>query len=125
MISTEEAIVIHKLLITQFGGIEGVRNLEGLASALDRPFTTFDGEELYKDGVEKAAALIESLIKNHPFLDGNKRIGYVLMRLILMENGLDIEANEESKYQFVISIASGQLDFDAIKEWIHKNLKRE
>ena len=125
MINVEEALAIHKILIAQFGGTEGVRNMNGLEGALNRPYSTFEGADLYKDGVEKASALIESLISNHPFLDGNKRIGYVLMRLTLLEYGLDIEASEERKYEFVIKIASGQLKFEEIKAWISENIKIE
>lgn len=68
--------------------------------------------------IEKSSALFESLIKNHPFLDGNKRIAYVLMRLVLLQYDLDVKASEEEKYQFVIKAASGQLEYDAIKQWI-------
>ena len=122
MINVEEAIAIHKILITQFGGASGVRDMNGLEGALNRPYFTFEGKDLYEDGIEKASAIIESIITNHPFFDGNKRLGYVLMRLILIEYDLDIEANEESKYEFVMKIASGQLGYEGIKVWIHENL---
>ncbi len=72
MISFEEAIQIHTLLIQKFGGTNGIRDSDVLLSALARPFQTFDGVELYPTPVEKAAAILESIIANHPFLDGNK-----------------------------------------------------
>ncbi len=118
MIRTNEAIRIHEILIEKFGGTKGIRNIELLESALFRPFHTFDKNDLYKSPIEKAAALIQSLLINHPFLDGNKRIGYVLMRLFLIDNGLDVFADEEEKYQFVISIAEGVFCFDDIVCWL-------
>ena len=73
---------------------------------------------MHSNPVEKASALIESVLINHPFVDGNKRIGYVLMRLMLMESGLDIIANEEEKYDFVIKIAEGKYHHNEICEWL-------
>ena len=78
----------------------------------------FDQKDLYPSPTEKAAALIESLISNHPFLDGNKRIGYVLMRYYLLMNGHDISATQTEKFEFVINIAQGNSSFDQIKNWI-------
>lgn len=123
MIDVEEVLAFHEKLIEQFGGTPGIRSMELLESAIYRPYQTFDGEELYPSPIEKAGAVVESIVKNHPFLDGNKRTGYVLMRLILMQNGKDIFATEEEKYQFIIQIASGKLDFEEIKAWISSNIK--
>lgn len=118
MIDLSEVLSIHTILIEKFGGASGVRDKELLDSAINRPFATFDGRELYPNYTEKAAALIESIVVNHPFTDGNKRTGYVLMRLLLMQSGLDIIATQEEKYEFVIAIAEGKLDKTAIIEWI-------
>ncbi len=118
MIDLEDLLKIHEILINKFGGSQGIRDLNLLKSAASRPYQTFDQLNLYKSPIEKAAAIIESIIRNHPFIDGNKRTGYVIMRLILMDNGLDISANHKDKYEFVISIASGDLNYDQIKEWI-------
>ena len=120
MISVKDALRIHKILIDKFGGIEGIRDEGFLESAINRPFATFEGKDLYPSPVDKAAALIESIIMNHPFLDGNKRIGYVLMRLVLMKYGLDIEATQDDKYIFVVKISKGELNIDKIKQWIGK-----
>jgi death-on-curing protein len=87
---------------------------------LNRPYQTFDGKELYPTPLDKAAAILESIVKNHPFTDGNKRTGYVLARLLLMNDQLDIEAEQNQKYQFVISISTGELNFEQIKEWLRK-----
>jgi death-on-curing protein len=118
MISIQETVYIHNLLIKTFGGSSGVRDFQALESALSRPFQTFDNVELYPSVIEKAASLFESLLANHPFVDGNKRTGYVLMRLFLKKNGMDIIADEETKYQFVIDVASGVKRYDDILIWL-------
>ena len=106
MISKKDALNIHNILIEQFGGGQGIRDEAALESALARPYSTFDSQELYPSPEEKAAAIIESILINHPFIDGNKRTGYVLMRLILMNFGKDISAMEEEKYESVIGVAA-------------------
>ena len=123
MISIEEAEQIHKILIDTFGGAHGIRDLSALESALKRPFQTFDDKELYPTAIDKAAALAESILNNHPFIDGNKRTGYVLMRLFLLQNGQDINATQVEKYEFVISIASGKIRFEEIVSWLEKHSK--
>ena len=122
MIQYEDVLNIHEFLINKFGGSHGIREKILLESALARPFQTFDKVDLYKSHIEKAAALIESIVTNHPFIDGNKRTGYVLMRLYLMENNLDISADQNEKYEFVTSIASGSISYDLIVEWIQDHI---
>lgn len=122
MITEQEALEIHSILIERFGGSKGVRSHELLDSALKRPYQTFDGKALYLKPIEKAAAILESIVKNHPFVDGNKRTGYVLTRLHLLNENLDIKADQEKKFQFVISVSKGQLSFEQIKDWLVKNV---
>ena len=121
MISTKEILTIHKELIDNFGGSHGVRDLTLLESALARPFQTYDNTDLYKTSLDKAAALIESLLINHPFIDGNKRTGYTALRLFLMQHGLDFTASQTSRYDFVIAIAAGDLKFEGILLWLTDN----
>jgi len=123
MIEISEVEKIHDILIERFGGAKGIRDKGILESAIGRPFQTFDGKDLYPDPVDKAAAIFESIVSNHPFVDGNKRTAYVLMRLILKRNQLDIEVDQDTKYDFVIKAAKGELTFDKIKSWIRNNLK--
>ncbi|MFY7787494.1 MAG: type II toxin-antitoxin system death-on-curing family toxin [Thermoflexibacteraceae bacterium] len=118
MIDYQEVLEIHQVLIREFGGSQGVRDENGLKSALERPFSGFGETEFYQSPEEKAGAILESIVKNHPFIDGNKRTGYVLMRLVLMNFGKDIKALQDEKYDFVIAVASGQLDFQQIVTWI-------
>jgi death-on-curing protein len=125
MISIAEIILIQDILIEKFGGSRGIRDRELLESAISRPSQTFDNKNLYPTEIEKSAALVESIVTNHPFIDGNKRIGYVLMRLYLLDNGIDIVADQDDKYAFVIKIASGKSDFDEICNWINNHLKKK
>ena len=118
MISIEQVITIHEILIDKFGGAKGLRDLALLESALSRPYQTFGGIELHENQFQKAAAIIQSLLINHPFIDGNKRIGFVVMRLILLEKGWEINATQDEKYLFVINIASGKMEFNEISDWI-------
>ena len=121
MIRIKEVEQLHKILIDKFGGSHGVRNKPALESAITRPFQTFDGNDLYPSILEKAASLIESILINHPFIDGNKRTGYTLLRLFLIQNGLDISASQDNKYEFVINIASGTLKYEGIVSWLKFN----
>ena len=118
MIQITQAEQIHELLIKRFGGGQGIRDKNALQSAVLRPFQTFEGKELYPSPILKAASLIESILTNHPFVDGNKRTGYILMRLLLISYGYDIEASQEDKYNFVLKIASGKSNFNDIVYWL-------
>jgi death-on-curing protein len=118
MISIQEALEVHALLIARFGGSAGVRDFGMLESSLSRPFQQFDGKELYPSVLLKAASLIESILINHPFIDGNKRVGYMLLRWFLLKNGMDIHATQEEKYRFIIGIASGEIQFESIFDWL-------
>jgi death-on-curing protein len=122
MIAHQEVLEIHETLLAAFGGAAGIRDEGLLQSAIERPFAGFGDAEFYKMPVEKAAAMLESIVKNHPFVDGNKRSGYVLMRLLLMQAGQDLRATQDEKYDFIIGIASGQLEFPAIVTWMKSRL---
>ena len=124
MISIHQAELIHRILIARFGGSQGIRDKNALESALARPFQTFDSSDLYPSILEKAASLIESILVNHPFVDGNKRTGYILLRLFLIQNDIEISASQDNKYEFVINIASGTLKYEAILSWLTANTKK-
>ncbi len=118
MISVSEAELIHDVLIEKFGGSKGLRDRSLLESALNRPYQTFNKHEFYPSTLEKAAALFESLIINHPFIDGNKRISYFLMALLLKQHDINIKASQSEKYDFVILASTGEFRFNQIREWL-------
>ena len=122
MISLGEVLFYHTALIERYGGIDGVRDEGLLLSALARPFMTFDQQDLYPTPSGKAAAIFESMVINHPFLDGNKRIAFFLLRLILLDYDVDVSVIEDEKYDFTIAASMGELDFDKIKGWIDNKL---
>ncbi len=123
MFSLHQAIRIHEVLIDRFGGAHGVRDQAGLESALARPIQTFDGLDLYPTPQEKAAGLLESLVINHPFVDGNKRIAYTLYRLLLLNSGFDIIANQVERYEMVISASKGEMRVEDLRAWTEKYLQ--
>ncbi len=125
MILLEDVLQLHKLSIEKYGGSHGLRDLGLLESAIARPFQTFAGEDLYPSRIEKAAALIESLIINHPFIDGNKRTGAVAMVALLEDEGIAFSAEEDDFYNFTISISTGEKSFNEIVEWLEENTKQQ
>ena len=122
MIDLKTAESIHNILIDKFGGSKGIRDIASLQAALARPYATFDQKDLYPTSIDKASALFESIIINHPFVDGNKRISYVLMRIILLHDNLDIVASQSEKYNFVISASKGESRYDEIKQWLKDHI---
>lgn len=123
MIDQAEAEFYHTMMIRRFGGSHGIRDVGLLDAALNRPYATFGGEDLFPAPIDKASAIMHGIITGHPFIDGNKRTGYVLGRIMLQRNGSDIDADEDERYAFVIAIATGKMDVDAIKEWLGQHLK--
>lgn len=121
MIPVGDILTLHDFSIKDFGGSAGVRDKGLLESAIARPFQTFGGEDLYESPITKAAALAESLIVNHPFVDGNKRTGMLAMVSLLLEYKIKIIADKDNLYRFIISISTGEIKFDQIVEWLTKN----
>jgi death-on-curing protein len=123
MIDLSVAEFIHKISIEELGGLSGVRDSGLLDSALNRPFVTFDSIALYPTPIEKSAALLESVVINHPFFDGNKRTAYLLMKYLLFKNGIVLQANEEEKYEMVVKASTGEMGFEEIKQWLLSHTK--
>jgi death-on-curing protein len=121
MILIADILQVHQILIEKYGGGIGVRELGSLESAIARPFQTFDGEDLYETIFEKAAALGESIIINHPFIDGNKRTGFVSMIAVVEAAGYILNASEEEAYTFTIKISTGEIRFEQMVEWLKQN----
>ncbi len=124
MISKKLAEELNKIISDFSGGSSGIRDEKLLLSALNRPFQTFDGKDLYPSIIDKSAAVFQSIIINHPFIDGNKRVAYAFMMILLTEEGIEIDASEEEKYDFVINASMGKIDYEEIKHWIIDNLKK-
>lgn len=122
-LTLSEVIDLHRQIIEQSGGISGIRDLGLLESAVSQPKMTFGGEDLYPEVTDKAAALGFSLIKNHPFLDGNKRVGHAAMEIFLVLNGLEIAALVDEQEQIILMIADGQLVREEFTEWLKKNIR--
>lgn len=103
-------------------GAVGVRDLNGLRSAVAQPHMTFDGKDLYPGTAEKAAALGFSVIKNHPFLDGNKRVGHAAMETFLLLNGFEIDASVEDQEKVILGVASGAVERRELVDWLHNHI---
>ncbi len=117
----KQIIKLHSSLISKTGGMDGVRDENLLDSAIKSPFQTFDGKELYPDLYDKASQLCYSLIENHPFADGNKRIGVHLTLLFLKLNNEELKYTQKELIDFGFSIASGKMTRDDIKVWLLKH----
>lgn len=120
LISKEQVLKIHTSLIKETGGIDGVRDENLLDSALNSPFQTFDSKELYPEISDKAAQLSYLIIKNHPFLDGNKRIGTHIMLIFLALNNVKISYTQKELIDFGLTVADSSLSKDGIKNWLEK-----
>lgn len=119
-LAVAEALEIHRQLVQEFGGSPTVRDLGRLEAALFRPQTGY-----YADLAEEAAALMESLVNNHPFLDGNKRIGFVVTDTFLRMNGHSLEVAPVAAHRFITErIAKGEFRFAVLTDWIRAHLRR-
>ncbi|TAF07555.1 MAG: type II toxin-antitoxin system death-on-curing family toxin [Nostocales cyanobacterium] len=116
-----EVLYLHRQVINQSGGSLGVRDLGLLESAVAQPKMTFGGDDLYPGVIDKAAALAFSIIKNHPFVDGNKRTGHAAMETFLILNGLEIASAIDEQEQMVLMLADGQLKREDLTGWLNQN----
>lgn len=121
-LSFDEVVLLHSLLIAQSGGALGLRDRGALESAVAQPEASFGGDALYPTLATKAAALGHSLIQNHPFVDGNKRIGHGAMEVFLLLNGQEIEASGEEQEKIIIGVASGKISRSEFSEWLSQHL---
>jgi len=117
-LTPEQVLFIHARLIAETGGEHGIRDLGLLSSAVSRPQAVFDGIELYPNVHRKAAALLESLIISHPFVDGNKRTGITAAAMFLQINRYALTASNQEVESFVLSVASGEQTLDGITGWL-------
>jgi death-on-curing protein len=120
-IRDEVVVAIHRRQLAEHGGLEGIRDEGLLQSALYRPKNLLAYSESPPDMASLAAAYAYGIVKNHPFVDGNKRTAYVVMRTFLKLNGYDIQASSEEKYQIWLALATGKLSEEELAEWIREH----
>ena len=116
-LSVEQILFLHARLVAETGGSHGVRDLSSLLSAVGRPQASFGDQDLYPDLFTKAAALMDSLINNHPFIDGNKRTGIAATALFLYANCYHLQVSNTELENFTLEIAQSQHSIEEIKAW--------
>lgn len=114
-----EVLAFHEILIDEFGGSDGVRDLGALESALFRPQTGY-----YRDVIEEAAALFESLVQNHPFVDGNKRVAVAVMDVFLRINNRTLDISDDEAYTFLVGLLEQHvLDLATVDAWLRQHVR--
>ena len=113
-----QVLLLHKAIYERYGGSYGVRDEGLLDSALEAPFMTFGGQDLHPDELEKIVRFGYGLISNHPFHDGNKRIGLYVMLSFLEMNGIRIQCTDEELVHIGLSIADGEMGYEELYNWV-------
>ena len=118
-----EVVALHRAIIDSSGGATGIREFNGLESALAQPRATFGGVDLHATLAAKASALGYSLALNHPFLDGNKRIAHAALEVFLVLNGFEIVAGTDEQERLMLDVTAGQLDRQRLEAWLERHIK--
>jgi len=121
--TVRQVLILHERMIQKYGGSSGVRDMGMLESAIGRPFATFGGEDLYSDVFMKAGAFIQSIVKNHPFIDGNKRTAFSGTIVFLLASGVIVSAGTNQIVKFMLRVANENLSVDEIAAWLKKHTK--
>jgi death-on-curing protein len=121
-VTREEVLELHRMLRRQSGGTPGLRDPNVLESALAQPQMTFGETELYPDLADKAGALGFSLVNNHPFVDGNKRVGHAVMEAFLVLNGYELAASVDEQEALILRLAAGEIDRSELVRWLRSHL---
>lgn len=121
LIDIENILLFHKKIVNETGGSEGVRDIGLIESALNRGLMTFDGKELYESIEMKISVIAHSLISNHGFIDGNKRIGISVMILLLKLNNITIKYSQKELIELGLGVAEGRFSETNILDWIEKH----
>jgi len=122
-LTVSEVIELYRQVMETSGGTVGILSIEALESALAQPRATFGGKELYPTIIEKAAALGFSLVMNHAFVDGNKRIGHYAMETFLVLNGYELDISVDEQESIILQLASGKLSRNAFTDWIREYIR--
>lgn len=123
MLSKRQILLLHSMLVAQSGGMDGLRDEGLLDAAINMPLQTFGSQELYPTILEKAARLGYGLIRNHPFLDGNKRIGTHAMLVFLDINNITLSYEDEDLISTILHVAAGAMDCNAFLEWLKTHVE--
>ena len=122
ILKKRQILLLHSALIAESGGSDGIRNEGLLDSAVNTPFQTFSGQDLYPTVLEKAVRLGFGLIRNHPFIDGNKRIGTHAMLVFLNLNNITLSYEDDELISTILSVASCEMDADGLLKWIQQHI---
>ncbi len=121
LVTEDEVLALHDAALRAYGGMPGLRDAELMRSALSQPFVTFGGSELYPTLWDKIAALGRSLVSNHAFVDGNKRVGFAAMAVSLRRNGFRLDCSADEGDSMVLAIATQVYDREEIAEWLQEH----
>ena len=116
--------ILHRDLLQRYGGKPGIRDAGLLSSALSQPRMTYGGKFVHRTVFEKASAYGFHLCSNHPFIDGNKRVAFVVMVLFLSQNGYELTANEEEAFEMMMAVADGKVKKPALASWLKAHSTR-
>jgi len=122
-LSVEQVLELHRLQSRRFGGASGLRDRGAFEAALGRPLMTFGGEDLHPDLAAKAAALMHSLVVNHPFVDGNKRVGAHACILFLLANGVEPVFPPAELTAITLAVAKGEVSAEALAIWLRQRTR--
>ena len=121
-LSKEQIILLHKQLIERYGGSHGIRDEGLLDSALNAPFQSFGGMDFFPTIVDKAVRLCAGLVQNHPFYDGNKRIGTMALLVMLDMNQVHLQTNSAELASVILDFASNRIDDDFLLSWVKERI---
>jgi len=122
LLTLEQVLILHKQIIEQSGGSIGVRDKGILESALAQPYMSYGGQELYPTLIEKVTALGFSLIKNHSFVDGNKRVGHAAIEVTLLMNDYEIQADVNTQEAIILAVAASDISRESFLEWLQNHV---
>ena len=123
-LTTPQVLAIHDQMLKRFGGSHGIRDIGLIESAVGRPQATHDSVDLYENIFDKAAALLQSLLKNHPFVDGNKRTALASAGIFLKMNGYKLKNYHGEEVEFAVSVDNQNMALEEISEWLENHVKK-
>lgn len=123
-LTPQQVLLIHDQMLKRFGGSYGVRDISLVESAAGRPQATYDGKDLYENIFDKAASLLQSLLKNHPFVDGNKRTALTSAGIFLKMNGYTLKNYHKEEVEFGVDVDNKHLSLEEISKWLKKHSKK-